>query len=567
MDNLVLKEFVVKTNILKGVKILPQEDKGLIKIFGWTSFNRRRLNLTNVFTEGFPNEKPFVVLNNQQDFGLLPHVDCNGVICFLDDEGIVLNESNPEGIIRESLEHTIKTLRASILGKNKNDFFQEFDAYFGYFNNTVFINSIFSPTSHLKKIQAVTINKETWIGESVYQLSKYLAKFTSDTSKPISIEYLFLPLKPNSIDKIDLPQKQTFWTLPKLRDIIFRNFVGTTHQLRKNLFKNKLIPIIISVPLQQGTECLFGLHFDSFDQSTHPLINTKSKCKVIPVKINRMDKEFLFSRGGSNNNLSSKKVLVVGCGSVGSVIAVELAKAGITKITLMDDDTLSENNFYRHILGQSSGVGCNKALGLKTEIEGKLPLTEIVALPEKFQDVVKSNKFNFSKFDLVINATGIPNTNFIINKFFIQKFPKIPIISTWVEPYGIGGHVLVANNQDKQGCYKCLFTVDPVIGLHNEYLFAAPNQSFRKSIAGCASRFTPFSSLDSSRTALETVRVVVDILSEKEKDNPLISWKGASHDFLSLGYILSKRYQLTSEELFDQRYKYKKHDCEGCGIQ
>lgn len=49
--------------------------------------------------------------------------------------------------------------------------------------------------------------------------------------------------------------------------------------------------------------------------------------------------------------MNTKAALIVGCGSVGSLIALELARAGVCKFILVDSDTLEIHNICRHQLG------------------------------------------------------------------------------------------------------------------------------------------------------------------------------------------------------------------------
>ena len=59
--------------------------------------------------------------------------------------------------------------------------------------------------------------------------------------------------------------------------------------------------------------------------------------------------------------LRTKRVVVVGLGSGGSTVALELAKAGVARLTLIDPDTLEETNLIRHecddrYLGENKAV-------------------------------------------------------------------------------------------------------------------------------------------------------------------------------------------------------------------
>jgi hypothetical protein len=140
--------------------------------------------------------------------------------------------------------------------------------------------------------------------------------------------------------------------------------------------------------------------------------------------------------------------------------------------------------------------------------------------------------------DLVIVALGDETLELYLNDLLGEHMPRI---HTWVEPLGIGGHVLATGLSSKRGCFRCLFDTDDVLGIHNQAAFAAPGQNFQPSFAGCAGTFTPFAALDAERSANEAARLASRILLKRETSNLLISWRGDNDDFCGAGFQLSAR--------------------------
>jgi hypothetical protein len=140
-----------------------------------------------------------------------------------------------------------------------------------------------------------------------------------------------------------------------------------------------------------------------------------------------------------------------------------------------------------------------------------------------------------------------------------------PLLHAWLEPYGIGGHVLVSGNEET-GCLECLFTSSSGKGrLHSRAAFAQEGQEFGRRLAGCGSLHTPYGSADALRTAELATRTATDVLSGREEGNPLRSWKGDPEEFLAEGYRLSNRFSLTGEQLREQKYTYAAGECPVCG--
>lgn len=96
------------------------------------------------------------------------------------------------------------------------------------------------------------------------------------------------------------------------------------------------------------------------------------------------DKDF-FKRTPFNAEvmaaLHDERILVVGCGSVGGQMSLELAKAGVGTLILADMDPLEIHNSMRHVLG-AGFVGVPKTVALKQTIEEHAPTCKCVSIAE-----------------------------------------------------------------------------------------------------------------------------------------------------------------------------------------
>src|SRR6185437_8572993 len=68
--------------------------------------------------------------------------------------------------------------------------------------------------------------------------------------------------------------------------------------------------------------------------------------------------------------LQAKKVAIVGLGSGGSEIALNLACAGVGHLVLFDDDRLSMENYIRHVL-HGRDLGRNKINGIVDDLRAR----------------------------------------------------------------------------------------------------------------------------------------------------------------------------------------------------
>lgn len=97
----------------------------------------------------------------------------------------------------------------------------------------------------------------------------------------------------------------------------------------------------------------------------------------------------IFSRntGILESDIMLKKgVVIIGCGSVGSLVALELARAGVGRFFLIDMDILSYHNICRHQCGVPD-VGKYKTTALRERILQINPGAEIQVSHRRIQDV------------------------------------------------------------------------------------------------------------------------------------------------------------------------------------
>lgn len=123
--------------------------------------------------------------------------------------------------------------------------------------------------------------------------------------------------------------------------------------------------------------------------------------------------------------LFSKHVIVFGCGGVGSFVVEALARSGIGKITLVDNDLVNKSNINRQIIALHSTVGKQKVDVLKERILDINPVCQVFThntffLPEN------SSHFDFSQYDYVVDAVDTVTAKIEIIKK--SKESNIPII-------------------------------------------------------------------------------------------------------------------------------------------
>ncbi|WP_419685521.1 ThiF family adenylyltransferase [Serratia marcescens] len=113
----------------------------------------------------------------------------------------------------------------------------------------------------------------------------------------------------------------------------------------------------------------------------------------------------LRTRGEAANDIRSKKVLIIGAGSLGSMIAENLMRIGVVSQGILDADLLQTGNLSRHALTMTS-VGHNKAAALAEHLNRILPDASARSFSFAFPPESEVAKNSLRQYDVIIDCTG-----------------------------------------------------------------------------------------------------------------------------------------------------------------
>ena len=128
---------------------------------------------------------------------------------------------------------------------------------------------------------------------------------------------------------------------------------------------------------------------------------------VEPIKTKREDYTFLSNIIGNDIGLRGKRALLIGAGSLGSYVAFEIIKNGVSNIKIYDDDILSNENLLRWAYG-GLGVGRNKAEHISLLLNIMHPEIKAEGIPKSIDEKELANEVK--NFDLVIVTIGNSDT-------------------------------------------------------------------------------------------------------------------------------------------------------------
>ena len=123
--------------------------------------------------------------------------------------------------------------------------------------------------------------------------------------------------------------------------------------------------------------------------------------------------------------LKSASVAVFGIGGVGSYAAEALARSGVGRLMLVDDDTVAESNINRQLIALTSTVGRQKALVMRDRALDINPDINIDARPVRFDESTVS-QFDFFGYDYIVDAIDSVTSKILLIER--AKAAGVPII-------------------------------------------------------------------------------------------------------------------------------------------
>ena len=147
--------------------------------------------------------------------------------------------------------------------------------------------------------------------------------------------------------------------------------------------------------------------------------------------------------------LKQSHALIVGCGGLGSPVALYLAAAGVGHITLVDGDTVDVTNLQRQILFGTDQVGTKKAESGKKRLQDLNPEIKVSTVSE---DLTPDNAEGLiTSADLVIDCTDNFTVRYLINDLCVKN--KTPWLFAAIHQFKGQCALFSPGN----GCFRCLF--------------------------------------------------------------------------------------------------------------
>ena len=131
--------------------------------------------------------------------------------------------------------------------------------------------------------------------------------------------------------------------------------------------------------------------------------------------------------------LMGKNVLIIGLGGVGGICAEMIVRAGVGKMTIVDNDLIDESNINRQIPALQSTVKQSKAKVLANRLIDINPLLELTVLEIFVEDTLTLNLIEKEKWDYIVDCIDTLSAKVDLIKACMDR--QLPIVSSM----GAGG--------------------------------------------------------------------------------------------------------------------------------
>lgn len=134
----------------------------------------------------------------------------------------------------------------------------------------------------------------------------------------------------------------------------------------------------------------------------------------------------ILSRGSFDTKFIEKKVLIIGLGAVGTLVAELLVRAGVKNLVLIDGDRLEIGNLTRHTLTIKE-IGEYKVSAVKRRLQIVEPQVEVEALAMSFYEANRKSRYAIISSEVIIDCTGDDSLLYDLSK---TKFGSLKIFAS-----------------------------------------------------------------------------------------------------------------------------------------
>ncbi|MDO5706702.1 MAG: HesA/MoeB/ThiF family protein [Paracoccus sp. (in: a-proteobacteria)] len=162
--------------------------------------------------------------------------------------------------------------------------------------------------------------------------------------------------------------------------------------------------------------------------------------------------------GPGQMRMRGARVLIVGAGALGAPVCLYLAAAGVGRITLADDDTVSLSNLQRQVIFRDADTRRPKTQAAAAAMAALNPHIRVTPLTHRITEV---DNDLVAAHDLVLDGTDSFASRQVVNRLCVAA--GVPLIAGSIAQWE--GQITLYDPARGGPCMACLFPVAPAPGL------------------------------------------------------------------------------------------------------
>ncbi|MDD2776790.1 MAG: ThiF family adenylyltransferase [Gallionella sp.] len=440
---------------------------------------------------------------------LSPHIGSDGSICYASQGSIALDIFDPAGQVLACLDRATEVFNQIVSGERVLDLSEEF---FAYWSGSLCLLDLKKFQSQDAFAAILTTPKGTdselfVISEDLEHTKIKLAAF-GYAMRSLSCAVCVVTTTAEPLPALD------FWPPQSVRELLSwqrKLDSNCARKLQKRLqdvaqrgYENVIV-LFVSPTSHYAAAILFSDAMIAKSYKKHGNILTDLySSKISQLSSMRIDDLHITERNQpARTTLIGKKIILIGCGTIGGYLAELLMKSGAGlqggQLVLVDTDNIAPGNLGRHKLGFNT-LFQNKASALASELIRSMPTANIVS------NTLDARQLHFMPFDLIINSTGEQSLSDELSaKINKNERSFRPILHCWIEGSGVAVRSMLQDQYGK-ACYRCLSSENRVA------IYPATTEPYTVKMGGhgCENLFVSFSATASVFAAALAVEHVMD---------------------------------------------------------
>lgn len=511
----------------------------------------RRLDI--LVTRSFPYLSPRAALVDRPEYLTWPHVEHDGTLCLLTNLSEV-DQNDPGSVALNIVNRAVRLVEELIDGRIVGrDFREEFLTYwfYGASDSTRDVVTLFDPPEESRLLRSFHHDDIIFVAETDDDLTSWIrnrfgsnaARRVRNHTEPVAYVWLSAPPLPSEYPK----DGAEVLALARNQDEQAATLVAEAalHDDAKYLclFAARgrggagIVPVHIDRSSTKRDR--FGRNNDKIFPGFRPgklpdsIKHSKTFGSVLVrrAQVARADGPWIHGRGKDPRSrlLLEKSVTILGCGSVGSFVAQDLALSGVGTLNLVDYEDLAWANLGRHGLGANS-VGRNKALALADRLQQEYPHLNVKGYDRSATTIIYDDPSELLNADLIVSAMGSWAAESVLNQWHNHYRRLRPIVYGWTENHALAGSAVTISKYG--GCLACGLNrvgapLDPVINWSDEQMLSTE--------PSCADHYRPYGAVELAGTTNLVSRTALDELLKSSDTSYRNIWIGQLDAVEALG--------------------------------